>query len=91
MHLAHLSKSAPEALSRLGRGMAITDNSTKKKGIRVTNCMTYAEANSVYAHDKDAITEVVPDVTSSGRKMNVSCLTYPTVIKALVKKNKLGR
>ena len=51
--------------------------------------MTHAEANSVHTHAEDIVTEVVPDVTSSGRKRNVSRLTYPTVIKSLVKKKKL--
>ena len=77
----HLGKRAGVMLWEIGLVMTLIDNRAKQKGLIVKDLLSHAEANSLYSTGKEAIIEIVPDTTNTGRKRNVSRLKCPTVVR----------
>ena len=85
----HLGKRAGVMLWEIGLAMTLIDNHAKQKGLIVKDLLSHAEANSLYSTGEEAIIEIVPDTTNTGRKLDVSRLRCPTVVREYhQKKNK---
>ena len=84
--VVHIGKRAQPDLSEIRRVMTLIDNRVKSKGMRIKPIMTPAEANSLYAHEEEAIIEIVSPKTKTGRTRTVSRVKYRTVVEYMCKK-----
>lgn len=85
-----LGRRATTTLGEIRKVMLLIDKRAQQKGLRVRHMMTYLEVNSLFAHGEDAITELVPATTNTGRVRNVSGLRVKTVVTYITKQKKEG-